>query len=136
MSGRFRAGRCRLRRGATARAFARSGAAVALADVNESAVNTAAKQLTDESHQVLALTCDVTEEDHVATAVDRTVETFGRLDTAYSNAGIQIPPADAADEPAEQVDRANAVNRARAHRPRRQAAVHHPPRPVASAPYT
>ncbi|GLY85263.1 SDR family NAD(P)-dependent oxidoreductase [Actinoallomurus iriomotensis] len=95
---------------ATARAFARSGAAVALTDVNETALNTAAKQLTDEGHQVLALPCDVTDEDQVAAAVDRTVETFDRLDMAYNNAGVQIPPADAADEPAEMFDRVNAIN--------------------------
>jgi NAD(P)-dependent dehydrogenase (short-subunit alcohol dehydrogenase family) len=75
---------------ATARAFAESGAAVALTD--------------------LALTCDVSDEGQVADAVDRTVETFGRLDMAYNNAGVQIPPSDAADEPAERFDRVNAIN--------------------------
>ncbi|GHD01125.1 hypothetical protein GCM10010313_13300 [Streptomyces violarus] len=29
---------------------------------------------------------------------------------AYNNAGIQIPPSDAADEPAERFDRVNAIN--------------------------
>jgi NAD(P)-dependent dehydrogenase (short-subunit alcohol dehydrogenase family) len=32
------------------------------------------------------------------------------LDMAFNNAGIQIPPCDAADEPAEVFDRVNAVN--------------------------
>ncbi|GAA3413980.1 hypothetical protein GCM10018952_33020 [Streptosporangium vulgare] len=95
---------------ATARAFAESGAAVALTDVNETALNTAAKELTDAGHHVLALTCDVTDENQVAAAVDRTVAIFGRLDMAYNNAGIQIPPSDAADEAVEVFDRVNAVN--------------------------
>jgi NAD(P)-dependent dehydrogenase (short-subunit alcohol dehydrogenase family) len=95
---------------ATARAFAESGAAVALADIDEAALTAAAKQLIGEGHQVIAIACDVTDENQVAAAVDRTVETFGRLDTAYNNAGIQIPPADAADEDAEQFDRVNAIN--------------------------
>jgi NAD(P)-dependent dehydrogenase (short-subunit alcohol dehydrogenase family) len=95
---------------ATARAFAASGAAVALTDVDEAALDAAAKDLTAAGHQVLALTCDVSDEDQVAAAVDRTVETFGRLDMAYNNAGIQIPPSDAADEPAERFDRVNAIN--------------------------
>lgn len=95
---------------ATARAFAASGAAVALADIDEAALTAAAKQLENEGHQLLALVCDVTDEDQVAAAVDRTVETFGRLDMAYNNAGIQIPPTDAADESAEQFDRVNAIN--------------------------
>ncbi|MEV7735437.1 glucose 1-dehydrogenase [Streptomyces sp. NPDC088921] len=95
---------------ATARAFAEAGAAVALTDIDEAALNAAAKELTDAGHRALALTCDVSDEDQVAAAVDRTVETFGRLDMAYNNAGIQIPPSDAADEPAERFDRVNAIN--------------------------
>ena len=95
---------------ATARAFAASGAAVALADINEAALTAAAEQLTGEGHQVIAIACDVTDEDQVAAAIDRTVDTFGRLDMAYNNAGIQIPPADAAEESAEQFDRVNAIN--------------------------
>ncbi|MBB5784583.1 glucose 1-dehydrogenase [Nonomuraea jabiensis] len=95
---------------AAARAFAASGAAVALVDINAGAVEQAAKELTDAGHQALALACDVTDEDQVAAAVDRTVETFGRLDMAYNNAGIQAPPAGAADETAADFDRVNAVN--------------------------
>ncbi|CAM5738843.1 SDR family oxidoreductase OS=Streptomyces tendae OX=1932 GN=GUR47_22440 PE=4 SV=1 [Streptomyces tendae] len=95
---------------ATARAFAEAGAAVALADINEDAVNAAAKQLTDDGHQAVALVCDVTDEDQVAAAVDRTVETFGRLDMAYNNAGIMPPPTDAADESADQFDRVQDIN--------------------------
>ncbi|MFF4016579.1 glucose 1-dehydrogenase [Streptomyces sp. NPDC001843] len=95
---------------ATARAFAASGAAVALADIDETAVNAAAKDLTDAGHQALALVCDVSDEDQVAAAVDRTVATFGRLDMAYNNAGIQIPPTDAADESLEQFEKVHAIN--------------------------
>ncbi|WP_439674020.1 SDR family NAD(P)-dependent oxidoreductase [Embleya sp. MST-111070] len=95
---------------AAARAFAESGAAVGLADIDEAAVDKAAKELTDAGHQALALLCDVTDEDQVAAAVDRTVETFGRLDMAYNNAGIMPPPTDAADESAEQFDRVQNVN--------------------------
>jgi len=36
--------------------------------------------------------------------VARTVETFGSLDLAYNNAGIQSPMTDAADETAETFD--------------------------------
>ncbi|MGW7259522.1 glucose 1-dehydrogenase [Streptomyces sp. NPDC054834] len=95
---------------AAAQAFAASGAAVALADIDETAVNEAAKDLTDAGHQALDLVCDVTDEDQVAAAVDRTVETFGRLDMAYNNAGIQVPPTDAADEPLDQFEKVHAIN--------------------------
>ncbi|TGN79848.1 glucose 1-dehydrogenase [Streptomyces bauhiniae] len=95
---------------ATARAFAASGAAVALADVDEAALAQAAGELTGEGRQFLTLTCDVTDEEQVAAAVDRTVATFGRLDMAYNNAGIQVPPTDAAEEGADQFDRVQAIN--------------------------
>ncbi|WP_306320005.1 MULTISPECIES: SDR family NAD(P)-dependent oxidoreductase [unclassified Streptomyces] len=95
---------------ATARAFATAGAAVALADIDGNAAKAAAEQLVDDGHRALALVCDVSDEDQVAAAVDRTVETFGRLDMAYNNAGIMVPPTDAADESADQFDRVQAVN--------------------------
>src|SRR5438045_237035 len=48
--------------------------------------------------------------DQAAAMVDRAVETFGRLDMAFNNAGIQGPASDAADETAEGFDLVNAVN--------------------------
>ncbi|GAA2324330.1 SDR family oxidoreductase [Streptomyces kunmingensis] len=95
---------------AAARAFAASGAAVALADIDETALDAAVRQLEDEGHQALALVCNVTDEDQVAAAVDRTVATFGRLDMAYNNAGIQIPPTDAAEESIDQFERVHSIN--------------------------
>jgi NAD(P)-dependent dehydrogenase (short-subunit alcohol dehydrogenase family) len=56
------------------------------------------------------MTCDVSDEDHVAALVDRTVSEFGRLDMAFNNAGIMPPQTDAADEAAEQFDRVTAIN--------------------------
>jgi NAD(P)-dependent dehydrogenase (short-subunit alcohol dehydrogenase family) len=94
----------------TARAFAETGAAVVLADISEDAVRVAADELTAAGHQALGVACDVADEDQVAALVDRIVETFGRLDMAFNNAGIMIPVADAADEPAERFDRVTAVN--------------------------
>jgi NAD(P)-dependent dehydrogenase (short-subunit alcohol dehydrogenase family) len=95
---------------ATAQAFAKAGAAVVLADINHDALRTATDNLTAAGHQALAVTCDVSSEDDVDAMVDTTVATFGRLDMAFNNAGIQAPPTDAADEPAETFDRVNAIN--------------------------
>jgi NAD(P)-dependent dehydrogenase (short-subunit alcohol dehydrogenase family) len=94
----------------TAQAFAASGAAVVLSDINEAAVATATEALTAAGHQAMAVTCDVSDESQVAAMINRTVATFGRLDMAFNNAGIQAPPCDAADEPAETFDRVNAIN--------------------------
>jgi NAD(P)-dependent dehydrogenase (short-subunit alcohol dehydrogenase family) len=90
---------------AAAQAFAEAGAAVVLADVNEDTLRAATDELTGAGHQALGVTCDVSSEDQVAAMVDRAVATFGRLDMAFNNAGIQAPPTDAADEPAETFDR-------------------------------
>lgn len=95
---------------ATARAFAEAGAAVTLADVNPGALAAAETGLREAGHRVLAVPCDVADEEQVASAVARTVEAFGSLDLAYNNAGIQSPMADAADEPAGVFDRVNAIN--------------------------
>jgi NAD(P)-dependent dehydrogenase (short-subunit alcohol dehydrogenase family) len=90
---------------ATVQAFAEAGAAVTLADVNADAVRTAADKLSAAGHQVLGLTCDVSSEDQVAATVDQTVATFGWLDIAFNNAGIQVAFSDAADDEAEHFDR-------------------------------
>lgn len=95
---------------AAARAFARGGAAVALADVDDGALRTAGAELRGAGHQVVTAHCDVTDEDQVAAAVGATVEAFGRLDVAYNNAGVQVPATGAADEPAEVFDRVTAIN--------------------------
>ena len=81
-----------------------------LADVDEDALEAAIDELTAAGHQALGVTCDVADEDQVAALVERTVGTFGRLDMAFNNAGIMIPPSDAADEPAENFDRVTAIN--------------------------
>jgi NAD(P)-dependent dehydrogenase (short-subunit alcohol dehydrogenase family) len=95
---------------ATARAFAEQGASVTLTDINESALRAATDKLTAVGHQALGVVCDVSDEAQVAALVERTVATFGRLDMAFNNAGIMIPPSDAADEPADNFDRVNAIN--------------------------
>src|SRR5215204_2037868 len=94
----------------TAQAFAEAGAAVVLADINEAALRAATDGLTAVGHRALGVTCDVSDEDQVAAMVERAVATFGRLAMAFTNAGIQAPPRDAADEPADSFDRVNAIN--------------------------
>jgi NAD(P)-dependent dehydrogenase (short-subunit alcohol dehydrogenase family) len=95
---------------ATAQAFAEAGAAVVLADINEAAVRSATDALIAAGRQALGVTCDVSDEAQVSSMVERAVATFGRLDMAFNNAGIQVPPGDAADEAAEIFDRVDAIN--------------------------
>jgi NAD(P)-dependent dehydrogenase (short-subunit alcohol dehydrogenase family) len=94
----------------TARAFAEAGAAVALADVNENAVRSAAEELVAAGHKAIAIRCNVADEAEVAAMVEQTVSTFGRLDAAFNNAGIQSPAVETADASGEEFDRVNGIN--------------------------
>src|SRR6266700_5104660 len=95
---------------ATAKAFAEAGAAVALADVNEAAVRTAAAELVAAGHKAISIRCNVADEAEVAAMVEQTVSTFGRLDAAFNNAGIQSPAIETADVGVDEFDRINAIN--------------------------
>src|SRR3954463_3850399 len=95
---------------ATARMFAESGAAVVLADLDSGLAAREAERIVAEGGIAIGLACDVADEVQVAAAVDLAVAKFGRLDMAFNNAGIQVPPSDAADESVEQFERVTAVN--------------------------
>jgi len=95
---------------ATAKAFAQSGASVALADWNEKAVRSAAEELAGQGHKTLAIRCDVADDAQVEAMVDQTMAAFGRLDAAYNNAGVQNELAEAADQTREDFDRVVGIN--------------------------
>src|SRR6266576_807868 len=95
---------------ATARAFAESGASVVLADWNEKTVHSAAEELAAKGHKTLAIHCDVADDAQVEAMVRQTVATFGQLDAAYNNAGIQNVLAETADSPRDDYDRVMAIN--------------------------
>jgi NAD(P)-dependent dehydrogenase (short-subunit alcohol dehydrogenase family) len=95
---------------ATAKAFAEAGAAVVLADMDEEAVRAATEELIAGGRKALAVRCDVADEQQVATMVEQTVSTFGRLDAAYNNAGVQSPAIETADASGEEFDRVNSIN--------------------------
>ena len=95
---------------AAARAFAEAGAAVALADVDEPAVRSAAGALAAAGHRAIAIRCDVTREADVAAMVGQVIAAFGRLEAAFNNAGVQVPVAETAEASGEDFDRAIAVN--------------------------
>ncbi len=94
----------------TARAFARAGAAVTLADVSEDALRQAVDEIKSAGGKAIGVRCDVADEAEVAAMVERTVAEFGRLDAAYNNAGVQVPASDIADQSAEDYDRISAIN--------------------------
>src|SRR5256884_942621 len=93
-----------------AQAFAAEGAAVALVDINESAVRIATERLVAAGHKAIAIRCDVTNEAQVKAMVEQTVSAFGRLDAAFNNAGVQSLAVETADSTSEEFDRVNAIN--------------------------
>lgn len=95
---------------ATARAFADAGAAVTLADISDGALQQAVDGIKSSGGNAIAVLCDVSDEAQVAAMVERSVSTFGRLDFAFNNAGIQVPSSDLADQTAQDFDRVSAIN--------------------------
>jgi NAD(P)-dependent dehydrogenase (short-subunit alcohol dehydrogenase family) len=95
---------------ATARAFAQSCASVVMADLDGDRAAQEASRIVKEGGAAIGVACDVADEAQVAATIDRAVAEYGRLDMAFNNAGIQVPPSDAADEPLESFERVTAVN--------------------------
>jgi NAD(P)-dependent dehydrogenase (short-subunit alcohol dehydrogenase family) len=95
---------------ATARAFAESGAAVVLADWHETSVRSAVQELTRQGHRALAIRCDISNDVEVEAIVHETVRTFGRLDAAYNNAGVQNVLAETADTSRDDYERVMGIN--------------------------
>ena len=82
---------------ATAIAFARAGAGVVVVDINETGCHATATAVREAGGKALSLVCDLTVEAEVQKALGRTVETFGRLDFAFNNAGKYQAVASAAE---------------------------------------
>jgi 3-hydroxybutyrate dehydrogenase len=70
--------------------YAREGANVAIADLDERAAEATAREIDPSQKRSIAVTMDVSNEDQVEAGVAKTVQRFGKLDILVSNAGIQI----------------------------------------------
>lgn len=93
---------------ATAEAFAQAGATVILADIKEP--NEQAQKLVSEGYQAAAFKCDVSNDQEVKSMIDWIITTYGRLDAAHNNAGIQTPQTPTADISDTDFDHTVAVN--------------------------
>jgi NAD(P)-dependent dehydrogenase (short-subunit alcohol dehydrogenase family) len=76
---------------AAALAFAREDASVVVADVSEQGNQNVARIIEEAGGRALAVRCDVARAEDVTSALDQTVETFGRVDFAFNNAGVEQP---------------------------------------------
>jgi 3-hydroxybutyrate dehydrogenase len=70
--------------------FAREGAKVAIADLNQKAADAAAREIDSTGKRAVGVVMDVTDERQVDAGTAKVIETFGALDILVSNAGIQI----------------------------------------------
>jgi 3-hydroxybutyrate dehydrogenase len=70
--------------------FAREGAKIAIADINQKAADATAKELDPSGKRAIGVAMDVTSEQQVDAGTAKVIETFGALDILVSNAGIQI----------------------------------------------
>jgi NAD(P)-dependent dehydrogenase (short-subunit alcohol dehydrogenase family) len=95
---------------ATALAFAREGASVVVADVAEQGNRETARMIEELGGRALAVTCDVARVEDVRSALDKTIEAFGRLDIAFNNAGVEGSIAATADFKEEEWDRIININ--------------------------
>ena len=73
---------------ATALAFAREGARVAVADLMAEAARETVAQVNASGGQAISLSGDVSRDADVRAMIDAVVGTYGRLDCAFNNAGI------------------------------------------------
>ncbi len=73
---------------ATALAFAREGASVAVLDIDESAAAETTELIEKEGGSALTVTVDIADEDSVRAAVESTIAAYGGLDFAVNNAGL------------------------------------------------
>jgi len=75
---------------ASALRFAAEGAVVVIADVNVEGGEETAHFVREKDGEAIFVRTDVAQANEVKRLVDKTVETYGRLDCAFNNAGISI----------------------------------------------
>ena len=96
---------------AMARGLARAGADIAILARNPAKNAAAVEELRAlGAGDVLALTCDVADEAAIASALERTLSAFGRVDACFANAGIPGAGTAIPDITAEGWDHTMAVN--------------------------
>lgn len=95
---------------ATAKAFAAAGASVVLADVRKGLLEAESEELSKVGYRIMPLVCDVSDDEQVASMVERTVAEFGRLDAAFNNAGVMARIAPTAESTRGEWDRVIGIN--------------------------
>ena len=95
---------------ATALLFAREGAKVVVASRGIEPGNKTVQEIKNNGGDAIFVQTDVSKAVDVQTVIRKTVETYGRLDCAFNNAGIMPPKARLAEETEETWDNVIAIN--------------------------
>jgi NAD(P)-dependent dehydrogenase (short-subunit alcohol dehydrogenase family) len=74
---------------ATALAFAKAGASVAVVGRTEASTKETVHLIEQAGGRAIAVRCDVAKEDEVQATIAKTISTFGRIDFALNNAGVE-----------------------------------------------
>ena len=95
---------------ATALAFAKSGANVVLADIAQEPGQALAEEIQKNGGNALFVQTDVANSEHVAHLTSAAVASFGRIDYAFNNAGIEEEHGRLAQSDEQLFDRMMAIN--------------------------
>jgi NAD(P)-dependent dehydrogenase (short-subunit alcohol dehydrogenase family) len=95
---------------ATALAFASAGASVVVADLDAAALDDTVRTIKDSGGEGVGVPSDVSRASDVERMVASAVDTYGGLDVAFNNAGIEARPLPIAEVTEEEWDRVQAVN--------------------------
>lgn len=93
-----------------AKAFASEGAKLALVDLKLEALEDVARELNLQKGNILLIPADVTKEEQVQEYVQKTRDTFGRIDVFFNNAGVEGVAALTTDYPSDALDAVINVN--------------------------
>jgi NAD(P)-dependent dehydrogenase (short-subunit alcohol dehydrogenase family) len=73
---------------ATALSFAREGANVVVSGRSRDGCDETLQMIKESGGEAISLTADITKADEVAALINRSVETYGKLDCAFNNGGV------------------------------------------------
>jgi NAD(P)-dependent dehydrogenase (short-subunit alcohol dehydrogenase family) len=95
---------------ATATAFANAGASVVVADLDDAALDDTVRAIKDAGGEATGARTDVARAADVEHMVQTATDTYGGLDVAFNNAGIEAAPLAVAEVTEEEWDRVHAIN--------------------------
>jgi NAD(P)-dependent dehydrogenase (short-subunit alcohol dehydrogenase family) len=95
---------------ATALAFAKNGAKVACVDINEKGLSDTVAQIRANGSEAISITCNTSDAKQISQSLAKTIETFGSLNIAFNNAGIEGIPGNTANCTEENWDKVLDIN--------------------------